>query len=327
MIDAVISSELPPARAWDQVFRGAKYSSQLVAEIVIQLQRRKAYEQAVECLLSSLRNDHAQPWTYDVLAVFMNLAGRPAAELERVVQSRVDFTGGDVSQMLVTAALLSRFDAHAEALRVCLQATETAPEQPEPWLLAKSQADKAGDTKQRIRVRCGILRHVWTADHAVLHKEAVQTIRTLIEELEKAGDPSAASDARERLAAAQAIDLHIIVRWTGTADLDLLVEEPGKSVCSVSHRLTTNGGRLIHDDGGTSTSESGSRYEEYICHTAPSGDYSAVIRFILGKAVAGSAVVEIVRNENTPGEQRTRSTVSLGRTDVKIRVPLTSGRR
>ena len=296
-------------------------------EVVLALHDQKNYEGAVECLSSSLRNDLGQAWTYDILAMEMKLAGRPAAELNRVLQSRVDFAAGNVQQMLIAAAMLSRFEAHPEALQMCRQATSSAPEVPEPWLLGRSIADKIASPDDRIAFRCGILRHVWTDEYPALHAEARAVVTEIAAEFERTGRTAEASTARARLDEARAIDLRIQLKWTGSADLDLSVDEPGGERCSYRNRLTKNGGRLIHEDGGSGSGKSGSRIEEYVIHTAPSGEYTAAIRFVFGRVTTGNVVVEVIQNQNTSGEQRTRKTVSLGPRDTRLPITLESGRR
>jgi len=45
---------------------------------------------------------------YEVLALTMQIAGRPQQEIDRVLLSRVDFTSTDVPSMLFSAAYLTR---------------------------------------------------------------------------------------------------------------------------------------------------------------------------------------------------------------------------
>ncbi len=325
LIHDVRASGDPSAKAWDAAFRKGKFSSEVLAEAVQQLHSEKQYEDVVECLLSSLRNDHAQPWTYDVLAIEMKLANRPTAELDRVLQSRVDFSAGNIPQMLITAAMLSRFDAHAEALRICREAAELTPEAAEPWMMARGISDRLNSPKDRVWARCGVLQHVWTEQFQKEHDEARKVIPEILDQLEKAGETAMASELREQFRDASITDLRIIVRWAGTADLDLLVDEPSGTQCSYKNQLTSAGGRLIRQDSGNAQ-QSGNRMEEYVCVRAMNGEYNVVIRFVLGKVVAGNAVVEIVQGQNTPDETRVRKTVPLANQDVNVPVTVTKGR-
>ena len=53
---------------------------------------------------------------YDVLAVLMQLAGRPKADVERALLSRLDFAATDAASTLFSAAYLTRFGAKTQAL-------------------------------------------------------------------------------------------------------------------------------------------------------------------------------------------------------------------
>ncbi len=317
------------AETWDRIFDEDSPTAQHVAEAVAYLHDRGHYNVAVEGLLSAIRHDQAAPWIYDVLALEMKLAGRPEKDIVRVLSSRVDFTASDVSQMLIAVAMLSRFEAWGEANALAEEAAELNPELPEVWMLGRSVADKSGDTESRIRTRCGILKYVWTDGFELHHEEARKVLAEKAVEYELAGQSELGESVRTRLADAAAVDLQIILKWVGSADLDLIVTEPGDAECSFRQRLTVNGGRLISDDTAvpSQTPEASRKCSEhYVCHTAPDGKYDIAVRFVLGKAVAGTAVVEIIRNAHTSQETRTTKTLTLGKKDVLTSLVLSSGR-
>ncbi len=314
------------AEAWDTAFQNAEYSSEVLAEAVLQLHSRKQYPAVVECLLSSLRNDHANSWTYDVLANAMKLAGRPAAEIDRVLQSRIDFTPGDTSQMMLAAAMLSRFDADVEALRICRRAAETSPEVSQIWLFARSIADQSGVPEEQAWARLGILRYVWDDGYATHHQEALKVIQDVLRKLEADGNVNSAAAIREELSEATTVDLRIRILWSGTADLDLMVEEPDGEQCSYRNRMTRTAGRLVTVDSGGVADAGRIRMEEYVCRTAESGNYGVTLRFVTGKAVAGTAVLEIIQHQNSPAETKTQKKLTLGDKDILVPVVLESGR-
>ena len=109
------------------------------------------------------------------------------------------------------------------------------------------------------------------------------------------------------------------------ADLDLLVTEPGGEKCSYKRRFTANGGRLVREDG-VSEAPASKHYESYVCHTAPPGDYELAVRFVLGKAVAGTATLEIIQHKGTASEKRTTKKIILAKEDVVIKTTLANGR-
>lgn len=328
LVSAVLEAGTGSIDVWDAALSHESATPQLVAEAVLQLQVKKHYALAVEGLESAIRNDLIEPWIYDVLAYEMKLAGRPAEDIARVLASRVDFANSDVSQLLVSAALMSRFEAWEEAMQSCREATKIMPESEDAWLLARSIADKSKKPEHRVWARCGILRHIWGADYELQHQEAVRAINAIVSELDKAGKSSDAQSFRNQLDEAKAKDLRINLTWIGPADLDLIVHEPGLQECSYRNRATANGGRLIREVGvGDEKAASTRRTEQYVCPIAPNGDYEIAVRFVLGKATGGTALLEIIENADTPKEKKSTVTIRLERTDVLHKLTLKTGRK
>jgi tetratricopeptide (TPR) repeat protein len=290
------------------------------------LHDKKHYEAAVEGLQSAIRNDRSAPWIYDVLALEMKLAGRSSKDIARVLESRIDFSTSDVQQMLITAALLSRFEAWNEAIAICREATELNPEVPQVWLLGRSIADKSKQVDAQVFFRCGILTYDWGTDFESHHEEARKVVNELCQDLEKQDQKEQATTFRKQLADAKTRDLSVNLVWVGDADLDLAVVEPGGEKCSRKQKLTMNRGRLVREDspGDSATAK---HMETYVCQTAPSGEYELRVQFVLGKAVSGTAVLEIIQHAGTPAEKRTAKTVALGKEDAVVKVTLDGGRK
>ena len=312
--------------AWDQIFSKESLTNDQIADAVAYLHDKKQYEAAVEGLQSAIRNDRSAPWVYDVLALEMKLAGRPGKEIARVLESRIDFSTSDVQQMLITAALLSRFEAWEEAISMCREATEINPEIPQVWLLGRSVADKSKQTEAQVFFRCGILSYDWGTDFESHHEEARKVVNELCRELEKQNKNEMAAGFRTQLAEANTRDLVVNLVWVGEADLDLSVVEPGGEKCSRKQKLTTNRGRLVREDSPGDAPTAKHR-ETYVCQTAPSGEFELRVQFVLGKAVSGTAVVEVIQHAGTPMEKRTSSTVTLGKDDAILKITLNDGRK
>jgi hypothetical protein len=256
----------------------------------------------------------------------MKLAGRPSKDIARVLESRIDFSTSDVQQMLITAALLSRFEAWNEAIAICREATELNPEVPQVWLLGRSIADKSKQVDAQVFFRCGILTYDWGTDFESHHEEARKVVNELCQDLEKQDQKEQATTFRKQLADAKTRDLSVNLVWVGDADLDLAVVEPGGEKCSRKQKLTINRGRLVREDspGDSATAK---HMETYVCQTAPSGEYELRVQFVLGKAVSGTAVLEIIQHAGTPAEKRTAKTVALGKEDAVVKVTLDGGRK
>lgn len=313
-------------KAWDQVLSRESLTSNQIADAVAWLHDKKHYEAAVEGLQSAIRNDRSAPWIYDVLALEMKLAGRSSKDIARVLESRIDFSTSDVQQMLITAALLSRFEAWNEAIAICREATELNPEVPQVWLLGRSIADKSKQVDAQVFFRCGILTYDWGTDFESHHEEARKVVNELCQDLEKQDQKEQATTFRKQLADANTRDLSVNLVWVGDADLDLAVVEPGGEKCSRKQKLTMNRGRLVREDspGDSATAK---HMETYVCQTAPSGEYELRVQFVLGKAVSGTAVLEIIQHAGTPAEKRTAKTVALGKEDAVVKVTLDGGRK
>jgi tetratricopeptide (TPR) repeat protein len=313
-------------KAWDQVLSQESLTNNQIADAVAWLHDKKHYEAAVEGLQSAIRNDRSAPWIYDVLALEMKLAGRSSKDIARVLESRIDFSTSDVQQMLITAALLSRFEAWNEAIAICREATELNPEVPQVWLLGRSIADKSKQVDAQVFFRCGILTYDWGTDFESHHEEARKVVNELCQDLDKQGQKEQATTFRKQLADANTRDLSVNLVWVGDADLDLAVVEPGGEKCSRKQKLTMNRGRLVREDspGDSATAK---HMETYVCQTAPSGEYELRVQFVLGKAVSGTAVLEIIQHAGTPAEKRTAKTVALGKEDAVVKVTLDGGRK
>ena len=326
LVDTVLADSRPVAKVWDEILVKQGVDSALLADAVSILHELGRYDIAVEAIQSAIRNDLAAAWMYDVLAVEMKLAKRPANEIARAVESRIDFANADIPELLIAVALLSQFEAWDDAMRICREATELNPNVSHSWLMARRVADKTRNPEHRVWARCGILQHVWTDDSAALHEEANKVITEIAAQFDKAGDSPQAERIRAQLREASAIDLMLVLRWVGSADLDLLVTEPNGEQCSFKNRLTTGGGRFAHDDPGSAKDGNAKRYEQYVCRVTADGEYKATVRFVLGKAVAGTAILEIVRHARTPEESRSTQSVKLTRDDVQIPIDLKRAR-
>lgn len=317
-----------PAERWDRIFAQRQLSDAQLASVVQILHEDRRYAQAVDCLEAAIRAGRAAPWLFDVLAVEMKLAGRPAEDIGRVLQSRLDYGAADVPQMLLTAAMLSRFDAFDQALILLRDAAQLNPETPELWLLARSIADKSGDQEWRVWSCCGVLQHVWNRGYETRHAEAMKVLSDLATSLDRAGKSPAAEAIRTRQLEARRVDLQITLKWVGAADLDLIVRDPQDQECSYRNRTTPTLGRLLREDGGLNAggAPAEARSEVFLQQKALTGTYNFSVRFVLGKVASGTAVVEVVQNAGTPAETRETKTIRLGADDVSLSTEIKQGR-
>jgi hypothetical protein len=316
------SSEALPV-AWDNALKTGQFSSEDLLTAIGRLHDRKNFESAIEAIESALRNNQAQTWMYDVLAMEMKLAGRPQDQIDRVLLSRIDFAAGNEAQMLVTASYMARFGAYDQAIEICREAAKRNPWQPATWGLARRMADGSHNPEAIIWSRVGTIQRVWTDGFEDEHAEAITVLRDLEQKMTAAGNPKMASRVRGAMESARKRDLRIRVSWVGDADIDLTVNEPNGQRCSRKSRLTSNGGMLIRQSNG---GKQGRHIEEYVCVEAPSGEYEIKVGYILGRVITGKVKVDIVRYQNTDHEKTSSLSPEVAERDAIIKVVVAQGR-
>ena len=102
----------------------------------------------------------------------MQLTGRPKADVERALMSRLDFAATDVASTLFSAAYLARFGAKEQALKLYRQASDLEPTRPESYVLGLRLARELKDYAAVQWAATGVLQSVWSKDYEQLHREA-----------------------------------------------------------------------------------------------------------------------------------------------------------
>ncbi len=291
----------------------------------MELEEGKRHEDVITLLEQAILAGKSQPWMYEVLALTMEIAGRPRAQVERVLLSTRDLVPANTTELLFLAAYLARFERYAQAVRCCRQAAELEPSRPEPYLEALRFASKSRSNDDRAWAAVGVMVYAWgpkrneyldQAETAVAEVRAAWT-KSDSDKIKLAGFDSALAEARR-------CDLHLRLEWTGAGELDLLVDEPAGSTCSRAAPYTIAGGVLVHDGLGPKPENC---YDEYVCPQAWPGEYKARIRHGWGQIVGKRARLIVTRHEGSPHEEREIVNVNIGSEDVVVRVSLRQGRR
>jgi hypothetical protein len=277
----------------------------------------------IACLEAALVNGQSQPWMYTILALAMKKAGRPSAEVERVLLSTVDFSAVNVPNLLYSAAFLTRFGAKDRALELYIQTSKVDPTRLEPYVLGLKLAREKQDPAAIEWAAIGILTRAWNQDHEALHREAEAAVRELAMVLRRNGREPEADHLVDSLEQALQRDLVIELSWSGKADLDLLVEEPSGAICSSENPGTLGGGVFVHDGLGVTPQDS---FDQYVCPRGMSGDYRVIVRHIRGDVVGKRAILKITRYQGSSREVEERFTVQLADQDKIVRVTLQQGR-
>lgn len=292
-------------------------------ETVLGLHEARRHDEVIALINAAILQGQSQPWMYDVLALSMQIAGRPAPDVERVLLSGIDVLAVNVQNMLLSAAYLARFDMHARALQLYHQASSLEPLRPEPYVLGLKLAREAGDTAAIEWAASGILSRVWGNNYEELHREAEDAVVEAEAALRKAGQTQAAQQLLATVAEARQRDLVVELTWSGKSDLDLIIEEPLGSVCSFENPRTPGGGILVHDGYGPSQKNT---YERYLCPRGFVGDYRVRVKHVWGDVVGKRATLKITRYQGTPHEAVETKVIELGSTDKIYRLTLNRGR-
>jgi hypothetical protein len=313
-----------PREFWDDYFSKRQPSPGVVSNLTLRLHDAGKHEHVIAVIEAALVSGQSQPWMYEVLALSMEIAGRPQEDVERILLSRVDFTGGDVPSMIYSGAYLTRFGGDRQALKLYRQASDIEPTRPEPYVLGLKLAKKLPDYDAVRWAATGIVTYAWTKDHQELHREAENAVLEAREALEKQGKNDEAAALEAAMVEARKRDLILRLTWAGAGELDLIVEEPLGTVCSYENPQSRGGGVLVHDGYGPNQQNC---YEEYVCAFGAPGTYRAKIRHVSGNIVGKRGQLTIIRYQGTSNESVQRIAVPIGERDQVVRIPLQHGRR
>ncbi len=174
----------------------------------------------------------------------------------------------------------------------------------------------------------GILSRAWPAEQAGVEQTAARVARSVLRRLEKEGRMSEHAAFSAQLAEAAERDCVIRVTWTGDADVDLVVDEPDGSVCSLNQPRTPGGGVMLGDAYATADGPGMAGFSEtYICPRGFSGDYQARVRRVWGDVTAGTVTVDVYTGYGGPDQKHQRGQIALGKGDSAVRFALAEGRR
>jgi hypothetical protein len=121
-------------------------------------------------------------------------------------------------------------------------------------------------------------------------------------------------------------DCLVKVTWTGEADIDLMVEEPGGTICSFRAPRSTSGGVLVGESLKTAKSSEG-QTETYICPEGFTGQYRMLVKRVWGKVTGGKVTVDIYTNFNTDKQTHIREQIPVGDKDAMVVFDVANGRR
>ena len=291
-----------------------------------ELGRQGRFDRAADLLSSAIACGRAEPWMYEALAVAMEADGQPREEVERALLSTAEFAASP-SDLLALANYLARFGSPGRAIRLCRQVTNLDPANREAYALAMTLAARSDDVAT-LRWACpGVLSHEWPADQREIFTRAARLSKTTIDALEKAGHADEAADFRTRVDRALVRDIEVELSWNGDADIDMIVEEPPGTVCSLSSPRSTSGGTLLADSDATADPSNTTHRERYVAAEAFPGTYRILVRRAWGKVAADTVTATVVLYRGTENEQRLKRQVAVRADDAMVSIEVPAGRR
>jgi len=321
-------AEIPAAEAWEQHFSSHREPAADVRETARHLMRVKKYDQLVGMIHSALRNNQAQPWMYEAMGIAMQANRAPKKEIERALMSAVDFSPHANSLMYV-ALYMDKVGLEERALSLLREVSSAYPFQPEPYAHGLATAQRLDDLEGIQWATLGILRQAWARDQQVIVENAFRAARATLIQLREDGQEEKATQYEQALGDALVRDVGVQISFSGDADVDLSVEEPGGTVCSLRSKRTTSGGVLGTDNFSLTSGDNNSAEatETYICPFGFAGRYRLSIRRVWGEVAANKVTVDIFTNFRTPQQKHIRQHIPLNDKNAVITFELPEGRR
>ena len=314
------------SEAWDEFFQQdeQKINDAAIRKTLRDHMTNRQFEAVTTIIESALRAGYVRPWMYEALGLAMKAQGAPEEDVERALTSSIDLTT-DPNDALISAAYMAQLGVHARALKLYQEVAEIAPLRPEPYIQGLQLAQKLNDSDGIRWAVTHILRHAWPKEHRHIQEKAVTLAQATLKDLMKS-DPDKAEEFRTAISGAIVRDCMVRVTWTGDADIDILVEEPSGSVCSLYNQRTPAGGVLL-GDGFANTEKKDVMSETYVCPEGFSGQYRMLVRRIWGEVTAGKITVDIYVNRHTANEKHIHQQIPLSDKDAIVVFEVNEGRR
>ncbi len=316
-----------PATAWNDYFSTHDEDPQAVRETVRQLTTERKFKEVVALIMAAIKNQQPQPWMYEAMGLAMQADGRSLDDIDRTFMSAVDFVQGP-DHMMYLAEYMEEVGLEKRALQLFRQLSVAMPVAPKPYVLGLRIAKKMDDLDAIQWATVGILSIAWDDNEAAVWHEAYNVAAATLDRLRTENRKAEAEAYQQKLDQSLIRDIVVVVSWTGEADIDLSVEEPGGTICSAQNRRTIGGGVLLGEgsrrlDKKTSVSAS----ESYVCPTGYDGVYRALIKRAWGKLTTGKVTIDIYTHYLSKFESRIHKQIPLKDDEALIVFDLKGGRR
>ena len=263
---------------------------------------------------------------YEVLGLAMQADNQPRAEIERALMSAVTMAR-TTDDVMYIAQYLSRNGFDARALKLFRQVAAMDPTRFEPYMHGLDVAVRLGDVAGIQWACVGVLGQAWSTDKADVVDIARRTAIVTLKQLRDQKHNDEAKQFETALNEALVRDCLVRVTWNGDAEIDMTVEEPAGTVCSLRNPRTTSGGVLLASNPHRDSITDEGTTEEFVVTKGFSGKYRMLLRRVWGKPTAGKVTVEVYTHYGSKQATLMRKQIPLGETDAMVEFSLKDGRR
>ena len=331
-IQVVVSENDDPNVVWQEYFATHSPSPQAVREAARKLMNesdRQPWKRAhvIALIEAALCHGQVQPWMYEALVIAMQADNRPAEEIERAVMSAAEFAQNSMDLMYL-GVYLTRMGLDARALKIFRQVSLLEPGRPEPYVHGLRAAQRLRDIEGIKWATLGILSQEWPREQADVVRMAVAAAREVLDQLRSTGRNKELESYQQALMEALRRDCVVLVQWTGDADVDVMVEEPSGTVCSLRNPRTTAGGMMHSDPASQFGAEASNAHViRYVCPQGFDGTYRVLVRRVFGKLTAGKVSVDVYTHNGPSGGRHLGKKLSLDKDEALVVFDLQGGRR
>ena len=312
------------ATTWSEYFESVFADQKSVRLTVRDLMKQEKTDEIVSLILGAVEHGQRQDWMYEALTLAMQIAERPSSEVERALMSAVDLSS-DVNDMLYAAHFMANHGMEKRAIGLCEDVSRAYPTRTEAILMGLRAANRIEDMDGIRWATVAVYSHEWPENPEVVD-EARRSADALRLRLQESGDVNLLNQLEQDLKLAKRRDCFAKVSWTGDADLDVYVQEPGGTVCSRLKPRTLGGGVMLGDEFSTGDA-SGEMAEYYILPKGFSGEYKLHVSRIWGEVTSGKVTVEIYSNYNSPDQVGEVRQIDLNDPGFSVVFNIEDGRR
>ena len=320
-----LSGDNKPVVQWKELFSQQLVVPGDVRATVRMLMKNEQPKEVVALIMAAIENGQLQAWMHEALVLAMQVSGESQIQIERALMSSVDLSGRP-DDVLLAANYMANNGMEGRSLKLLRAFARANPTRFEPYVLGLKTARQIDDLQGQMWATIGVFSQEWP-DHREIISEAKYVAKGIQKTLAAEGKTEQLEEYNQKLTAAKERDCMIRVRWTGDADLDLLVVEPSGTVCSRLHKRTSSGGIMLGDQFSPDKSHNGEIVETYVLPKGFAGNYQLIIKRVWGDVTSGKATVSITNHFKSNSQRSLTRQVELDKVGAIVNFALDRGRR